>query len=102
MQFPSRSRNKIPLVTIAIFAASLGPLRAEGVCMVSDPTGSHLNIRMAPNGKIIADLTNGTHVSIVDSTIDERGRSWVFVRLLTADIDLGWVYQRFIKCNALK
>ncbi len=34
------------------------------VCTVSDPTGTPLNIRATPNGRIIGSLSNGTRVQV--------------------------------------
>ena len=40
----------------------LAVLRGIIVCIVSDPTGTPLNVRATPNGRIIGSLSNGTRV----------------------------------------
>ena len=36
-------------------------------CKVTDPTGTPLNVRDSPNGKIVGTLANGVLVAIVES-----------------------------------
>ena len=51
---------------IAASALLLGATVANAAigdrCKVTDPTGTPLNVRSAPNGKIIGTLANGTLV----------------------------------------
>ena len=49
----------------------------ESACTVTDPTGTPLNVRDSPNGKITGMLANGLPVSIVDSKTAANGKPWV-------------------------
>jgi uncharacterized protein YraI len=64
---------------------------ASAACIVTDPTGTPLNIRAAPNGEIIGTLRNGVSVTISGTVYDSRGRLW-------ANIGIGWVFREFISC----
>lgn len=77
-------------ISIAILLlAAAGAAQAE--CAVTDPTGTPLNIRATPNGRIVGTLRNGTRVSIETVTYDSQGRAW-------ANIGIGWVFREFIRC----
>jgi len=72
-------------------------LRGFDRCSVTDPTGTPLNIRAAPQGQVIATIENGILVSIIESSTDAKGKSWAHV----ADKNrrpLGWVYREFVTC----
>ncbi len=71
--------------------------KPEVPCTVSDPTGSPLNVRVSPNGRIIGKLNNGTHVMIPAASGDEwtniwkkKGRKWIYV---------GVVIGRYLDCS---
>lgn len=63
------------LISIALIAIA-NPLAvlAEQVCQVTDPTGTPLNVRATPNGKVIKTLKNGRKVFIIKTAYDEQGR----------------------------
>lgn len=46
-------------------------------CIVTDPTGTPLNVRNVPNGRVVSTLENGTEVHIEELSSDPRGRSGV-------------------------
>ncbi len=81
-------------VTVAL------PAKAESVCKIADPTGTPLNVRDQPNGRVINSLRNGREVYIEDTVVDDQGRSWVKIggyynntyRLW------GWVFRDFLSC----
>lgn len=67
-------------------------------CVIADPTRTPLNIRTAPNGKLLGTVSNGAMVSIIDQTADRTGDRWAYI----ADSDakpLGWVFRRYIVCK---
>ena len=76
-----------------VFAAVLfaGTAAAGATCIVTDPTGTPLNIRSSPNGNIVGTLRNGTAVVIQDTAYDRQGRAWAY-------IGVGWVFREFISC----
>jgi hypothetical protein len=88
-------------VTFLFFVNTLVlPVKAETVCKVTDPTGTPLNVRDAPNGRIINTLKNGREVDILQRAYDNKNRPWVKVggyhngkyRIW------GWVIREFISC----
>ena len=71
---------------------------AQSRCRVMDPTGTPLNLRTAPNGQIIGNLANGVLVSVVDQAVDAKGKPWVYIKSLSDEATLGWVFREFIAC----
>ncbi len=78
------------ILSIAIFFL-IAPAPGQAKCVVTDPTGTPLNIRATPNGKIIGTLRNGASVAILDTAYDSRGRPWAY-------IGTGWVFREFVTC----
>jgi hypothetical protein len=89
-------------VLIAATALLLGTslaMAAEGDrCKVTDPTGTPLNVRAKPNGKITGMLANSTLVSIVEYTGDDNGKPWVRVKDYKTKKAIGWVFREFVSC----
>jgi hypothetical protein len=73
---------------------------ASTVCEVTDPTGTPLNVRNRPNGKVINRLKNGRNVDIVETGYDDRGRSWAKVAGYHNGRyrEFGWVIREFVSC----
>lgn len=72
---------------------------AQGeVCTVTDPTGTPLNVRNAPGGRVIGRLRNGTEVYIEESCSDEQGCAWAKVSNPNRR-SLGWVFREFVSCR---
>jgi hypothetical protein len=65
----------------AALAASLAPAHAEQ-CRVSDPTGTPLNVRETPGGRIVGTLRNGSFVNMRD-TVDDRRDAYVVREYIT-------------------
>ena len=64
-------------------------------CMVTDPTGTPLNVRRY-DGTIIGALHNGEIVRILRVGADRNGKPWAYVAYETNGE--GWVYREFISC----
>ncbi|MCF3638997.1 SH3 domain-containing protein [Rhizobium sp. TRM95111] len=64
-------------------------------CLVNDPTGTPLNVRAAPNGRILLTLGNGEKVEPVGERTHE-GKPWLLVA--RGGQELGWVFARYILC----
>ncbi len=75
----------------ALLAVCACTMAASAACVVTDPTGTPLNIREAPNGRVIGTLRNGASVTILGATYDRNGKLW-------ANIGVGWVFREFISC----
>jgi hypothetical protein len=67
-------------------------------CVIADPTSTPLNIRTAPNGKIVGTIANGERARILDQTTDRTGDQWVYISDSTSQ-PLGWVFRRYIVCK---
>jgi hypothetical protein len=83
-------------VALALIAATAS---AHAGCIVADPTPTPLNVRTAPNGRIVAALDNGQSVNIIDHADDEQLRPWVYVSDPETDKPIGWVFRQFIVCK---
>jgi len=66
-------------------------------CVVADPTGTPLNIRTSPNGKIVGKIANGERIRISDQTT-ENGKEWAYISN-AASRPIGWVFRKFIACR---
>ncbi|MEM7302659.1 MAG: SH3 domain-containing protein [Pseudomonadota bacterium] len=89
-----------------IAAGSSIPALACGgnpVCTVVDPTGTPLNIRSAPKGKIIGSAVNGTRLEFIDhQTVGNQ--TWARVGRFDANSavlseESGYVFGRYLTCN---
>lgn len=88
--------KKLVLALISTFAFTLSA-HAE-TCKVTDPTGTPLNARATPNGKIIGKVKNGTVVYVSEYSYDNKGRPWALIFNAKNDKYIGWVYREFISC----
>ena len=69
-------------------------------CKVTDPTGTPLNVRASPNGRILRKIANGTVVFIEDTSYDSKNRAWaqISIPVRNGRRTLGWVFREFISC----
>lgn len=85
----------------------LGPLPSLGqvgsYCIVSDPTGTALNVRANPNGKTLRNIKNETPVFIREAKVDSRNRAWTLVTLVDdggpRTKSAGWVIRSHLFCG---
>jgi uncharacterized protein YgiM (DUF1202 family) len=82
------------------------PVLAETeTCTVTDPTGTALNVRKSPNGKVIGSIKNGKIVTILgisitsgaSEAIDKKDRAWAKVRGTAGST--GWILRDFVTCS---
>jgi Bacterial SH3 domain len=67
-------------------------------CSANDPTGTPLNLRSQPNGKIIARIKNNTIVEQTDTPI--KGGKWQEIRVrVGAKQVVGWVFKAYLACQ---
>ena len=93
--------KQIVVLMLFFIAMSFSEARAEYACVVTDPTGTPLNVRATPNGKIVRTLKNGARVYFLDVAADEKGRPWAKIGVLknsTTITILGWVIREFVSC----
>jgi hypothetical protein len=57
-----------------------------------------LNVREAPQGRIIGGLHNGMPVRLVDISYDGLGRPWGFILDWNTGRAIGWVFCAYINC----
>lgn len=91
------------LITGAILALSCGipagsALACGGapVCTVVDPTGTPLNVRAGPNGKILSSLKKGSMVEVIEHR-DHDGKRWALVAKYAEA--WGWVFGAYLRCS---
>jgi hypothetical protein len=65
-------------------------------CTVTDPTGTALNVRKTPNGKIISSVSNDGTVRVIGASTDKQGRAWAKIKSKSGTI--GWVLREFVSC----
>ena len=88
------------LVATVLALLVAGPARAEDKCIVTDPSGTPLNVRSAPGGKILTTLSNGVTVVIDETQKDAKGREWARIVSITADPKAkgGWIAKDLVSC----
>ena len=88
------------LVLAAMAVLIAGPALAEDKCLVTDPSGTPLNVRDKPGGKILTTLPNGVTLTISDYQKDAKGREWAHLGDLKYDPKAkgGWVAKDLISC----
>lgn len=84
-----------------LLASPAAAQMSDRVCVVSDPTGTLLNVREAPNGRVVGTIANGVWVSVRTRTT-ERGKAWAYIHdsdmAGTIGPPLGWVFDAYLKC----
>lgn len=88
------------LVVFISLLADVLPVKAKQICQVSDPTGTPLNVRSSPNGKIINSLRNNRQVNIIETAYDKQNRQWAKIGgYYQGKYKVwGWVIREFISC----
>jgi hypothetical protein len=76
---------------------SSGSDQDRNTCVVADPTGTPLNIRTSPNGKVVGRIANGERIRISDQTT-ENGKEWAYISNAAAR-PMGWVFRKFLACR---
>lgn len=94
IQVAAYSKSKVDLATTKALISENVP---SPPCQANDPTGTQLNVRSKPNGKIIAQLKNGT---IVEQTNTPRTDKWVEISFLLGKRKVtGWVFRNYLACQ---
>ncbi|MBL8587609.1 MAG: SH3 domain-containing protein [Methylobacteriaceae bacterium] len=88
-----------PLFALAVLLALPAPLQAGELCRVADPTGTPLNVRTAPNFKIVGALRNGTRVEILQVVRGDDGKQWAFIADAADGRAHGWVFRSYLDCR---
>ncbi|MEA2904358.1 MAG: hypothetical protein QOI12_1745 [Alphaproteobacteria bacterium] len=69
-------------------------------CIVADPTGTPLNIRLEPNGRVVATARTGTRIQVFEGEekYDNQNRPWYSVALPTSSAPDGYALAAYIRC----
>jgi hypothetical protein len=94
---------KIIISVLFIFVIVIGArlsVKAQS-CEVADPTGTMLNVRAKPNGRIVSKLPNGAKIWQEDFLYDSLGREWLKVGIYRGKkyTVLGWVLKDLLSCE---
>jgi hypothetical protein len=89
----------LPLTLAAQALACGGP----PVCTVTDPTGTPLNVRAGPNGRVLSTLSNGQQVEVIEHR-DADGQFWALVAGFDPDAEIlaadgAWVFAAYLGCT---
>jgi len=91
--------TRLVVAALTLLISSGFALAAEGGrCKVTDPTGTPLNVRESPNGKIVGTLANGALVAIVEAKDAANGKPWVKIVDAKTYKPIGWVFREFVSC----
>lgn len=90
-------KSLFPILALTLATALPATAMAQ-TCKVTDPTNTPLNVRSAPNGKIIGKVKNGTVVYATDYATDSKGRGWTLVFNAKNNKYIGWVFREFVSC----
>ena len=84
------------LIAATAMLASISAASARD-CVVTDPTGTRLNVRNSPAGEVMATLANGSTVKLLGTRRDRNGKVWANVLPQGYKID-AWVFREFVSC----
>lgn len=82
---------------LACAAAEAAP--TVGRCRVADPSGTPLNVRDTPDGRITGTLPNGRRVDIVSDGADDPDATWARIQDGNSGQPIGWVFRRYLDCR---
>jgi uncharacterized protein YgiM (DUF1202 family) len=94
-------KNTICFLFLLVVLAFAGATAANAQrCKITDPTGTPLNVRASPNGRIVGKVRNGTVVYIEANASDRNGKAWARIGTYRGRryVILGWVFREFISC----
>jgi Bacterial SH3 domain len=86
---------KTYLIAAAALLAMAAAFPAMAGCYVNDNSGTPLNLRASPNGRIIGTLRNGVELQLLDQTT-LGGHVWVNVGRPDS---IGWVAREMLDCK---
>lgn len=90
---------RVTLLTFAIslsLSSSAFTCGGAPVCTVIDPTGTPLNVRSGPNGKILGTLKKGELVEFNEHK-EVNGKKWALVSKFSEAS--GYVFGDYLKCK---
>ena len=99
--------SKLSLLATLALCVSVYPLALPAqaqtgrTCRVTDPTGTPLNARLQPNGKVVNRIRNGRTVYAQSLSSDDEGKPWVLVAIKNQGKYkiMGYVLREFVTCS---
>ena len=94
----------LAIATILVGTCTGNSAQAQDIsgraCRVTDPTGTPLNARLQPNGKVVNRLKNGRTVYAQSISTDNEGKPWVLVAIKNQGNYkiMGYVLREFVSC----
>lgn len=92
-------KAKILAVAATLLLGTSDQALAQMRCTVSDPTGTPLNVRSRPNGRIVAGLHNGSRV-LLWQLVYVGGQPWAKITPIGLG-KAGWVFRKYLSCQPL-
>lgn len=89
--------QKSVLLAVAGFGTVFATQALADRCKVTDPTGTPLNVRATPQGKVTGQLPNGAQVQMVETDSDAQGKTWARITRMDGR-PVGWVFREFVSC----
>ena len=85
------------LLVAALLLSGAVEAAAQERCVVSDPTGTQLNVRTSPDGPRAGNITlpNGLPVFILSTNADGL---WAHIAYAEDSRPIGWVYRPYLRC----
>jgi hypothetical protein len=90
----------ISTLIVATNSTAIADSDVGKLCAVNDPTGTPLNFRDKPNGRIIGRLPNGEEVGVLAIVRDRNGKIWAKLVIGSRSIH-GYVLRKYIDCNSI-
>ena len=87
------------VVALVVLSQNIYAQEVGSKCKVTDPTGTPLNVRKEPAGKILRTIANNRLVVIRDYDDDEKGQPWVLISDAKTGKRIGWVIREFVSCS---
>jgi hypothetical protein len=92
------TRVNLSILALAGFCALAATgAQAADRCKVTDPTGTPLNLRDAPQGNVLGKVPNGRLVRMIETDSDRNGKTWARVGTMDGK-PMGWVFREFVSC----
>ncbi len=89
-------RSIILAILFSTLATAAFACDGPPVCTVVDPTGTPLNVRSGPNGKILSTLKKGAKVEFIEHK-EHKGKKWALVSKYAES--WGYVFADYLKCS---
>ncbi len=98
---PLPAPSTAPPVATAAPAPAVRSDVVRARCTVIDDSGTPLNVRAAPNGRILGGLLYGHTVEVVEVSLSRNGRYWSRINANNPIYRSGWVLSALIDCETV-